>query len=297
MDKQLINKLSEDWEARFKHDPMYWTSDGYENTDRYWDTGKRDIEILLKNAKTTKEQICLDFGCGIGRLSIHAQKIFKEVHGIDISDTAIEIAKKNENDKLKFQSFTENLPFSNESIDFIISFGVFGHLPVKLLIYYLYEFNRILVKSGSIRINLYIGNEFLISDKDSLDVRTYDIDKFKRILVNCGFEFNYIDEVILDYQVSDYESNCVLYVIGAEKVAEAKETYTSEIKHLIAIESSIPWNGSLPAHNMALSRAKEHIGNGDLEAAKNSLILAYKEYGSTQQYVEISELLNFKIEC
>jgi len=79
---------------------MCWTSDGYKDTIRYWQTGNKDLDILLKGVGEVSEQVCLDFGCGIGRLTIHAKEAFRKVHGIDISKTVIDITKNNESDSL-----------------------------------------------------------------------------------------------------------------------------------------------------------------------------------------------------
>jgi ubiquinone biosynthesis O-methyltransferase len=95
----------------------------------------------------------LDVGCGNGAVAIYLSKqpSVKEVIGIDISSTAVEIcrkaARKAKNETVKFQeaSVTE-LPFKNQAFDTIYSFEVIEHIiDVSAM---LKECNRVLKKGG-----------------------------------------------------------------------------------------------------------------------------------------------------
>ena len=66
----------------------------------------------------------LDLGCGDGKLSLMLSDYIEEVHGIDISNTAIEWAKKRVENCKKNIYFTEgnvlNLPYKSKYFDLII---------------------------------------------------------------------------------------------------------------------------------------------------------------------------------
>lgn len=100
----------------------------------------------------------VDLGCGSGRLLIQIAKKFKNVElmGIDVANEMVEIAKNEVNkvslDKLiKFEvGSAENLPLSDNSIDYIVSTLSLHHWrdPLKAF----NEINRVLKKGGTLLI-------------------------------------------------------------------------------------------------------------------------------------------------
>lgn len=99
------------------------------------------IECLPKN-KTV-----LDIGCGIGKLANRIADFSKETIGIDIAEDRIETAKQIHNKKnLKFfVSDAYDLPLKGDSVDVIVSLGVFHHLELEKIAP---EIDRILKKNG-----------------------------------------------------------------------------------------------------------------------------------------------------
>lgn len=77
----------------------------------------------------------LNFGCGVGRLVIPLSKISQEVLGVDVSDSMLNEAKKNCEarfiDNVDFIKSDDNLSLLNGTYDFIHSYTVFQHMPVK----------------------------------------------------------------------------------------------------------------------------------------------------------------------
>jgi len=88
---------------------------------------RRRIISELKNYNLNG--LLVDVGCGSGNLIVEVAQKYKSIDlkGIDISDEILKLAKqraiKNElNERIKFEiGNVENLPFSDNSIDFIIS--------------------------------------------------------------------------------------------------------------------------------------------------------------------------------
>jgi len=80
----------------------------------------------------------LDFGCGIGRITILLHEFDIDGYGIDISENAIAEAKnlaKHFGFNLDgfFQSYNgESIPFDDEYFDFTISEGVLDSMPFEL---------------------------------------------------------------------------------------------------------------------------------------------------------------------
>jgi len=77
----------------------------------------------------------LDFGCGVGRLVIPLAEIAASVTGVDISEAMLHEARKNCQERrinnVCFLTSDDNLSLLPYQYDFIHSFIVFQHLPVK----------------------------------------------------------------------------------------------------------------------------------------------------------------------
>lgn len=82
--------------------------------------------ILPKNAEG------FDLGCGSGRWAILVAPKVGQLHCIDASEAALDVAKKNlahcKNCQFHLAS-VDNIPLSDESADFAYSLGVLHHIP------------------------------------------------------------------------------------------------------------------------------------------------------------------------
>lgn len=97
---------------------------------------KDRVKDLLTDTQLNKEyfknKIVLDAGCGSGRWSYALLKLGAKVIGVDISRGGVEVTNENLG---KFKNFAViqadimDLPFKNNSFDFIFSWGVLHHTP------------------------------------------------------------------------------------------------------------------------------------------------------------------------
>jgi ubiquinone/menaquinone biosynthesis C-methylase UbiE len=89
--------------------------------DKYWES-------------ITDRENCLDFGCGIGRVSVVLAKRFKQVVGIDISEEMLKIARRNaliaETRNIQFKKCNgENIQFINDdTFSFVFSIICLQHI-------------------------------------------------------------------------------------------------------------------------------------------------------------------------
>lgn len=91
--------------------------------DEYFDI----VDERILNNNTT----VLDMGCGSGRWSKYLAPKVKFIEAIDPSDaiiTATHLLKENTNIRTS-QASSDNIPFNNESFDFVFSLGVLHHIP------------------------------------------------------------------------------------------------------------------------------------------------------------------------
>ena len=103
--------------------------------------------------KGEKDSNILDIGCGTGYGSDLLAKSFGGVYGVDISQDAIDYAKKNwqrENIMFSIGSGTE-IPFKQNTFDITVAFEVFEH--IKDWSKFLSELKRVTKRNGMIYIS------------------------------------------------------------------------------------------------------------------------------------------------
>lgn len=119
---------------------FYHSGIGITKNDEIIESAKSDILGGGQNESLMPIK-ALDFGCGIGRGSILMAEFGIHSYGIDISEIAINEAKKlysnlAQQQKLasvEFQVYDgENIPFDDEMFDFSVSYGVLDSLPFTL---------------------------------------------------------------------------------------------------------------------------------------------------------------------
>jgi len=157
------------WRILAKLNPNYYifSDKNVSNNDKkYQESGYDDVqELVLKDKKLEKilkdsqVKICLEFGCGNGRMTEFLAKIFKKVYALDISKEMIESAKRRlsqiNNISYLIDNNKDKINLKDNSIDFIFSYIVFQHLPSKEMIKdALKEFHRILKDDGLIKIQV-----------------------------------------------------------------------------------------------------------------------------------------------
>ena len=90
----------------------------------FFASGDADVERLLALAEIAPRR-ALDFGCGVGRLTLALAKRIEEVVGFDVSPTMLGVARANVPNARFVDSLDGLAPF-----DLIVSLIVFQHIPV-----------------------------------------------------------------------------------------------------------------------------------------------------------------------
>jgi 2-polyprenyl-3-methyl-5-hydroxy-6-metoxy-1,4-benzoquinol methylase len=160
----------------------------------------------------------LDFGCGVGRLLIPLSKLCEEVVGIDVSDSMLAKAdeefKKRDIHNFQLIKSDDDLSLLNGKFDFIHSYIVLQHIPVKrgekilvrlldcleedgvgVLHFLYYDKNPLLAKiSKAIKTNIpfsYMLKRILkkesLSAPPPVEINCYDLNRLFLFLQNKGF--------------------------------------------------------------------------------------------------------------
>ncbi len=121
----------------------------------------------LRAAGMEPHHSLLDFGCGVGRLALHAIPYLASGRytGVDISNAMIARARKRcaalRGGRTLF-AFADSIaltPVASRSVDFIAAFSVFTHLEAEDQLQYLTAFHRVLRPGGCLVITLLLLDE------------------------------------------------------------------------------------------------------------------------------------------
>ncbi len=164
IDRILFKHVQDTWQYLGEKEPHYsvltWdkfkTERFQDNINEFYDSGKPDFERLLnalnRNAIDYRHfKTCLDFGCGVGRVTFYLCKQFERVYGYDISKAHLKEAERYLKDvrnvtlcHLKSLEDLKRLP----KVDLIYSVIVLQHNPPPIISLIIREFMKALNNGG-----------------------------------------------------------------------------------------------------------------------------------------------------
>lgn len=163
MPTEVALKMQADWNARAQEDAFYYVAFGRRNQtdDEFLATASDQVhgfqlELRRLPAARPRQRRALEIGCGPGRLMRPLSRHFGEIHGVDVSDEMVRMARR----KLEgvphahpHHAPNSNLEaFADDSFDFVYSYAVFQHIPSReVVIGYLKESWRVLKPGGILR--------------------------------------------------------------------------------------------------------------------------------------------------
>jgi ubiquinone/menaquinone biosynthesis C-methylase UbiE len=161
-DPQTLARMRADWNARAGEDANYYVAFGRreQDEDEFFSTGAdvvRDLESQLPRLRA--KSAALEIGCGPGRLLRPMSKHFAEIHGVDVSDEMVRLARERlrhrPNAHAHHGSGAGLELFPDGRFDFVYSYAVFQHIPSRDVVFrYLREAHRVLKPSGVLRCQL-----------------------------------------------------------------------------------------------------------------------------------------------
>jgi len=119
--------------------------------DAFMATGREDVDALMRalaeRGIDVSRRRALDFGCGVGRLSVALANYFDAVDGTDISETMI--AQAIQHPKVRYHVNNQSLAqFPTGAYDLVYSFITLQHIPRPYSLEYIKEFVRLLSPHG-----------------------------------------------------------------------------------------------------------------------------------------------------
>ena len=163
-DSEVSGRMRDDWNARAREDSAYYVAFGrHKQSDAdFFATATEVINSLESELRRVPPQQrsmwkALEIGCGPGRLMRPMSRHFAEIHGVDVSDEMITLARERLRDTPNAHPHvtdgTTLAEFPAESFDFVYSYAVFQHVPSRELISsYMRETHRVLKTGGLARL-------------------------------------------------------------------------------------------------------------------------------------------------
>ena len=135
--------MREDWNRRAREDAHYYVAFGGRDQDEAgFDATAADV---LKNLEAELKRLpadanrrawrALEIGCGPGRLMKPLSRHFGEIHGVDVSDEMIALARERlrgiPQAHVHATGGASLALFADESFDFVYTYAVFQHIPSR----------------------------------------------------------------------------------------------------------------------------------------------------------------------
>jgi len=161
-DPETLARMREDWNARAGEDANYYVAFGRreQGEEEFFSTAAdvgRDLESQLPRLRG--KSAALEIGCGPGRLMRPMSRHFTEIHGVDVSDEMVRLARERlrhtPNAHVYHGSGSDLELFPDNYFDFVYSYAVFQHVPSREVVFrYLREAHRVLRPGGVLRCQL-----------------------------------------------------------------------------------------------------------------------------------------------
>jgi len=163
-EKATWRPAGESWEWLARRDPLWailTRSDkrgGKWNVDEFFATGRAELNEVFARLEARGFAVpqggpALDFGCGVGRLTRGLTERFREVHGVDVSQRMIELARELNAAVQAPARFFLNVAadlrqFKRADYAFVYSSIVLQHIPYPASRAYLEDILRLLRPGG-----------------------------------------------------------------------------------------------------------------------------------------------------
>ena len=157
----LEEKMRSDWNERARRDAYYYATTGrrQQESAEFLKTAELVLPFLrsalarIRTDSATGARRALEVGCGPGRLMLPMSRFFDEIHGVDVSDEMLALARRNLRDvpnaQLARNSGSDLAAFQPRYFDFVYSYAVFQHIPsIEVVSRYLEESARVLKPGG-----------------------------------------------------------------------------------------------------------------------------------------------------
>jgi SAM-dependent methyltransferase len=161
-DLRKFRSLARNWEALGDTDPLFGVlSDpakhgGKWEHDEFFASGRAHVQKLLRTLADARASFepgaCLDFGCGVGRLTVPLAESFQRTIGVDVAAPMVDAARRHQPAGARCEFVVSRDPdlrrFPDGAFDLVHSCLVLQHIPPDISPGYIAEFFRVSKPGG-----------------------------------------------------------------------------------------------------------------------------------------------------
>jgi SAM-dependent methyltransferase len=152
-------EMARRWDERARQDALFFIDTrrafGSDDLGGFWESGEHDLEAVLSRVGTSigPQDVVLDIGCGVGRITRAVARRARRAYGIDVSGEMIARARALNGELANVEWIHGDgvslRPLSDASIDACVSHVVFQHIPQPdVTLGYVREMGRVLRDGG-----------------------------------------------------------------------------------------------------------------------------------------------------
>lgn len=232
--RRLLAHIAAEW-RKYGAEAPHWsvlTGDEFkpenidENIEEFYATGRRHVEVMLNPLSRSHIPVdrfsrVMDFGCGLGRLTLAIAPIADEIIGVDISPPHIELARMRAGpgSNARFVSIDTVEEIAGlGSFELIISFIVLQHNPPPVMAAILKRLLSCLARKGCILIQIptYIDGysfrveDYLVNPNAGIAANPLPQHEIFRIFADAGCD-------ILEVRQDDFLGAALSHTFAAQK--------------------------------------------------------------------------------
>ena len=162
MDSSRFKTQARNWETFGRRDPLFGVlsdpakANGRWDVDEFFNSGRAHVaklfRILAEHGVTVTAGQALDFGCGVGRLTLPIGERFEHTVGVDVAPSMIRLAQRHNTAASRCEFVVNTDPdlrrFQAGTFDFVHSCLVLQHIPPDVSTRYIAEFLRVARPGG-----------------------------------------------------------------------------------------------------------------------------------------------------
>src|SRR3954470_5438908 len=143
MDSSRFRTQARNWELFGRRDPLFGVlsdpakQNGRWDLDEFFNSGRAHVaklfRILAEHDVSFSAGRALDFGCGVGRLTLPIAERFERTVGVDVAPSMVRLARRHNTAPSRCEFVVNTNPdlrgLSSGSFDFVHSCLVLQHIP------------------------------------------------------------------------------------------------------------------------------------------------------------------------
>jgi SAM-dependent methyltransferase len=260
-DPKVLERMRADWNQRASEDAYYYVAFGRREQDdeEFFATAADVVRGLTAELKRlAKRDAALEIGCGPGRLMRPMSRHFGEIHGVDVSDEMIRLARERlrgiENAHPQVTPRSDLSMFPDAKFDFVYSYAVFQHIPSREVVFgYLREAWRVLKPGGVIRCQLN-GLPATAKQYDTWSGVRVSPDEIRDFARAQRFQLLALEDIWTQYMwVTMRKSSAGPLVRSGWPASHAQGMALRHITNALTSEPAVPNSGPLAAISLSVA--------------------------------------------